>query len=70
MIRVNGSLIKTHLKDADGYKFSVSPKCRYFNDLESAIRYSNNIYAKTGVILGIVDTTRKNLLKKIHLFYL
>ena len=59
MIRVNGSLIKTHLKDADGYKFSVSPKYRYFNDLESAIRYANDIYAKTGEMLGIIDVTRK-----------
>lgn len=58
MIRVNGSLVKTRLKDADGYKFSVSPKYRYFNDLISAINYANDIYAKTGVMLGIIDTTR------------
>ena len=64
MIRVNGSLVKTRLKDVDGYKFSVSPKYRYFNDLMSAINYANDIYDKTGVMLGIIDATRKSIDKK------
>ena len=58
MIRVNGSLVKTRLKDADGYKFSVSTKYRYFNDLISAINYANNVYYKTGIMLGIIDTNK------------
>lgn len=58
MIRVNGSLVKTRLKDADGYKFSVSPKYRYFNDFESAFNYADDIYGKTGEMIGVVDVTR------------
>lgn len=58
MIRVDGKLIKNIFLEIDGHKYSVSNGYRYFNDLEKAINYANNVYAKTNIMLGIRDVTR------------
>lgn len=58
MIRVDGKLIKTYISDIDGYKYSIGNGYRYFNELEDAINYANDVYVKTKIMLGIRDVTR------------